>query len=560
MIPLSKYLKPLPGGQGFTFNYQPSRLDRNALYAMNRVFDREKVAQVRTKLHRAKLNADDLRKDLFKYASIKAPRLNDDAYHMIFESVDRDIFGDIKVVPLTHGAVAASPDLPRQKSPGIPLKTQGYATKGQALDDPAVIQSIRKLWYAVERKEPVVLPDVACYGRAQICVRDKNKVRATWGYPLAVYLTEGQYFYPILAALKNMEKPKIAYGIEIGTGGMNFVNDMLSAYPGHNYLVGDWSQFDGTVPAWLIRDAFKMVMRHIDFTTVRCAENKLWPVRETKSKIRFRALVSYFIDTPIQMSTGERFIKHGGVPSGSCWTNIIDGIINAIVTRYIIYSMTGALPRDDVYLGDDIVAVTEKPLDLEMFARIAQEKFSMRFNADKSWQTSEKTNVHFLGYFNLHGVPYKPVDTVIASSIYPERPVLSKFETIVRMIGQAYSCFEPTDAKNFFLAAQILQNEMPELEDRHIEDYTKDHTHWFKYLQTIGVSTRGGLKVPKVKPHELVWLTAPLAPRRQWFMVHHDLKRLAQLAHDRYNLDEESYEPQHALLYQNKPYPTSPYI
>lgn len=534
-----QYFKPLPPGNGFPFNYQPSRLDRNALFALNQVFDKEKIGQVRTKYHRAKLNIDDLRSDLLEYSCPKVNRLQDDAYYMIFESVDKDIFGDIKVIPLTHGAVAANPDLPRQKSPGIPLKVQGFATKGEAIDDPNVLNNIRKTWYAIERNEDVTLPDVACYARAQICSREKNKVRATWGYPLTVFLTEAQTFYPLLHELKNRDKPKVAYGVEIGTGGMNFINDMVSHFPKHNYLVGDWTRFDKTVPAWLIRDAFKMVLRHLDLTQVRSVDGALWPVRPSKSRKRFNAIVKYFIDTPVQLSNGERFIKHGGIPSGSCYTNLIDGIVNAIVTRYLIYSMTGALPLDDLYLGDDIIAITDKPLNLDVFSDLAKKKFSMVFNPDKSYQTSNKTNVHFLGYYNIHGVPYKPVDTVIASSVYPERPVLSKFETITRMIGQAYSCFEPEDAKKFFMAAQILQEEMPGLTSKMIEDFSSDHSHWFKYLRTIGVTTQGGLKIPKVTKHDLVWITAPQAPRRKWKPTVHNLQELAETAYRKWTLKEE---------------------
>lgn len=534
---MSKYLKPLPNGEGFSFNYMPSRLDRNALFALNQVFDREKISQVRTKYHRAKLNLNDLREDLLGYAKPKAKRDVDDAYYTIFESVDRDMFGDIKVIPLTHGAVASNPDLPRQKSPGIPLKQQGYATKGEALDDPNVLHNIRKEWYAIERGEDITLPDVACYARAQICSRDKNKVRATWGYPLTVYLTEGQYFYPLLEALKNKEKPKIAYGVEIGTGGMHYVQSMLHYHHDKNYLIGDWSKYDKTIPAWLIRDAFKMILRHIDMTQVRSSGGSLWPVRASKTKVRLRRLISYFIDTPIQLSSGERFLTHGGVPSGSCFTNLIDGIINAIVTRWIIYTQTGELPLDDLYLGDDIVAVTSKPLDLDKFSELAEKYFSMEFNADKSYQTSEPKNVHFLGYFNINGVPYKPVDTVIASSVYPERPTQTKMETMVRLVGQAYSCFEPTDAKRFFQAARILKDELTGLDEQMITEFTKDHSHWFKYLQTLGVSTRTGLTIPRVLNHEDIWLTAPLPPRRKWTPTFHNLDELAKDAYAKWVRD-----------------------
>lgn len=261
----SKYLKVLEPGEGFPFSYLNARLDRNALYALNCVFSREKNAQIRTKYHRAKLTLDTLREDLLEFAVPKSPRRHTDVYNAIFESVDRDIFGDSKCIPLTHGAVATHPALPYTKSPGLPYKLQSISTKREALETEGVLKNIRQMWYAIERREDVTLPDVACYARAQICDRENNKVRATWGYPLDVFLTEGQYFYPLLDIIKTKARPKVAYGIEIGNGGMHYINDMLHYYNKANYFVGDWSKFDKTIPAWLIRDAFKMMARHIDF-------------------------------------------------------------------------------------------------------------------------------------------------------------------------------------------------------------------------------------------------------------------------------------------------------
>lgn len=524
-----KGLKPLESGDGFSFNYQPSRLDRNALFAINKVFCRNKVAEARTKFHRAHLNVNDLRDDLLKYGVPKARRKVDDAYYAILESVDQDIFGDTFVVPYTHGAVAELPDLPRQKSPGLPLKLQGYKTKGDAINDPKVMQDIRKKWYAIERREDVILPDVACYARAQVCTRDKNKIRATWGYPLEVFLTEAQYFYPLLRALKERDTPKIAYGIEIGNGGMDYLQTSLDYHKGKTFVVGDWSSFDKTVPPWLIRDAFKILMRHIDMAQVQSANGTLWPVRPSKTRVRLEKLIHYFINTPIQMSTGERFLKVGGIPSGSCFTNVIDGIINAIVTRYTVYSMTNAMPCDDLYLGDDFVCIVNKPLDLELFSEIAKEEFSMIFNVEKSYQTGRAYNVHFLGYFNIYGYPYKPIDTIIVSSLYPERLTTTKFETVVRLVGQAYSCFDPIDASNFFRASKILQKEIEGLTDDVIHEFIHDHPHWFKYLQTIGVSAKT-ITIPDVGRSGFTMLTQPRAVKKRWKKTFYDLPTLMRRA------------------------------
>lgn len=200
---------------------------------------------------------------------------------------------------------------------------------------------------------------------------------------------------------------------------MNYIQEMLNYHHGKNYIVGDWSKFDKYVPAWLIRDAFKMVFRHVTKDRVRDVEGKEWPVNPAKTKRRWEAMVNYFINTPVQLSSGERFMKYGGVPSGSCFTNIIDGIVNAIVTRYLTYQMTGAMPLDDLYLGDDLIVITDKPLNMVSFADLAETKFSFTYNMDESYQTANPRNVHFLGYYNVTGIPYKPVDTTIASAVYP---------------------------------------------------------------------------------------------------------------------------------------------
>lgn len=179
----------------------------------------------------------------------------------------------------------------------------------------------------------------------------------------------------------------MAYGVEIGNGGMQYLNVMTTQFPGANYLIGDWSGFDTTVSAWLIRDAFKILEGHIDFEHVSThATGQIWPVSSVQSKRRWKTLVKYFIDTPIQLSSAERFMKHGGVPSGTAFTYLIDSVINAIIIRYCIYQFVGALPLADLYLGDDFVVVTSQPLNLELLTSFAKQQFSMDFNSDKSYQ------------------------------------------------------------------------------------------------------------------------------------------------------------------------------
>lgn len=531
-------LEKLPNGEPFPFNYSSSRIDRNALFALNTEFDPRIISATRTEYHRARLNIDDLKADLMQYDCPKPSRHVQPSYYMALESVRQDLkLYKTKIIPLTTGAVAKHPDFPGAKSPGLPWKTRGYKTKSEAVNDPAVLDEIRKVWYRVEQGHDVELPDVACYARAQISKRDKNKVRATWGYSLTLYLAEGAYFYPILDKLKNEQNPIIAYGTEIATGGMNFINDMVTAFPTLPILMGDWSRMDKTIPAWLIRDAFKIIAEAIDWSHVIDVDGKIWPVRENRSKRRWNKLVNYFIDTPIRLSNGERYMKHSGVPSGACFTNVIDSIVNAIAMRYITYETTGSLPIADIYLGDDSVIVLPTKVDLEHFSALLNDEFGLVFNAQKSFQTYNRQNVHFLGYYNDSGFPDKPIETIVASTIYPERPVRNKIETITRMVGQAYSCFNGRHAQSFFRCAKLLMEEEQLTEDD-INIAINTHPYQFKYLKTIGIDpTTIVFRDPGNMT--LSFDTAPSICRRKWKFRSRDLDSLYASGLKWFNINSE---------------------
>lgn len=518
-------LQPLPNGEPFPFNYSRAKIDRNALFALNQVFPPEAISAVRTKFHRSAMNFEDLKTNLLEYNKDRPPRNVMPSYYAAIASVRRDLdLPKNSIIPLTTGAVANHQDLPKAKSPGLPYKVRGYATKGDAIKDPQVLADIRKIWYDIEAGIPVQLADVACYARAHIATRDKNKIRATWGYPLEVYMAEASYFYPLLDVLKQAPNPIIAYGTEIGNGGMTFVNQMAEAFPTRPILLGDWTGFDHTIPAWLIRDAFRIIAEAIDWDHVQDSEGKIWPVRSNRSHRRWKTLVNYFIDTPIRLSNGERFIKHCGVPSGSCFTNVVDSIVNAIVMRYLVYELTGSLPKADIYLGDDSVIVLSDLIDLKLLADFALDQFGMVFNYEKSSQTYDRKLVHFLGYYNNSGTPYKPLDSIVASTIYPEHTVSDKATTITRLIGQCFSCFDPIDATKFIQAAEILRLEI-DMPTEMISDYITNHPERFKYLSTIGVDIKT-ISYPNIKHGVETWRTLPSINRRTWKFRDYDENHL----------------------------------
>lgn len=136
-----------------------------------------------------------------------------------------------------------------------------------------------------------------------------------------------------------------------------------------------------------------MVFEAIDLSKVQDSDGKLWPARPHRSKRRLKKIVEYFIDTPMRLRTGVRLMKHGGIPQGSCFTNIIDSIVNAIVCRYLVYSLTDSLPLDNVYMCDDSLLCLTELVDLEDYPELAQEQFGMKSI------TRRLAHLHFLGSY-----------------------------------------------------------------------------------------------------------------------------------------------------------------
>nr|APG78350.1 RdRp [Wenling partiti-like virus 1] len=483
----NKPFEVLPPGPAFPMNYSTARRDNNALYATNKVFGKEVIAAVRSKYHRSPLSLDALKEGLMKYEVPRVGRSHTNAYYMVLESVRRDLgLHDADLKPLTHGAVIQSPEVPNQKSPGLPYKLEGFKSKSDALADSRVCSEISQQWYDIEANKDTICPDAMCFARAQISTRDKTKIRPTWGYPLMMYIQEAAYVYPILRFLNKKPSRLLAYGLEMNRGGMAYLNSIKDTHPQSTTFMGDWSSFDTTVPAWIIRDAFRLLSEAFDLSHVESSDGVVWPVREQRSKRRWNRIIAYFIDTPIRLSTGERFIKHGGIPSGSCFTNIIDTIVNAIMVRYLIYNITGELPIEDVYMGDDSIAFVRHPFSLDTFASLAREQFGMNLNISKSLLSNRSDSIQFLGYYNNSGTPTKVLDTILASTVYPERTVIDPVETVARMIGQVYTCFDPQDAKSFLRCADMLREER-QLSTDDIEKIIHDNPLRFKFLMTIGV-------------------------------------------------------------------------
>ncbi|APG78258.1 RdRp [Hubei diptera virus 17] len=490
MISRMTHFNKLPSAEGFTFNLRPAKIDAWAYEACSRHFGDQKIKGVVETLHRSSISYTAMVDDLLGYQVKPSPRTELKSYHLAYASVRQDLNIDTPLIPLTMGAVPQREDFPGNKSPGLPYKQQGFKTKREVIDA-GKLHEINRDWQRIGfRKGKVELPDVCLFARAQIARKGKEKIRATWGYPLHVYLEEGRFFYPIMDWIKSREHDfPIAYGFETANGGMSVISEMLARNPLCKYICTDWKTFDKSIPPWLIRDAFAILAECIDWSHVKDVEGKIWSVRPGPSKIRWKRMIDYFVSTPIRTCKGERFLVSTGVPSGSCWTNLIDSIVNALVTRTCFYETTGAFPVDEIYLGDDGVIIARGVIDLELLALAAKSEFGLILNTDKSYVTTNPSNVHFLGYFNYGGFPFKNQDFLIASFIQPEHTRTSVVEACAAALGQMWSGFDPLYAVIWFnIICDLADRDNLTLEE--VQLHMRSHPHRHKYLNHVGINPK----------------------------------------------------------------------
>lgn len=488
-------LELLEADSGFPLDLRAPRTDKLALEAANHEFGTHVVDQVMKTYHRAKVSSEALRTDLQGYHRLFAgPGVRKEtAYQLALQSVRDQFTPSQLIVPLTLGAVEKHPNLVKGTSPGLPYrKLKNEATGDYFKTKLEVLEAGRssfwhRKWDLIGRGRSISLPDCCQYYQAQTCDVDTNKIRTVWGYPLDVIIEEGRWFFPYMDWVNEHSADiPVAYGKEMATGGMAYVDLMFRSFRRGNALMTEWSSFDKTIPPWLIRDCFQIIYESMDMEHVECSEGYKWPVGKSQSAMRFQRMVDYFINTPIRTHTGERFRKKGGVPSGSMFTNLIDTIINCVITRYLMLETTGFLPDANLYLGDDAVVITESSVDIDHVARLAREKFGMVLNRKKTSLTSRAENIQFLGYFNDNGKPERSQVHLISSFIHPERMVSEPMITVMRALGEMYATMNPWKALPWYkMLLWLMDNHRITLEELD-ESVAKRGGRFYIFLKTYG--------------------------------------------------------------------------
>jgi len=266
-----------------------------------------------------------------------------------------------------------------------------------------------------------------------------NKVRGVYAYPFDMWMLENIIYNDLI---KTYNKMDTCYGINITplTGKMHKM-----CTPGHK-LGNDFSRFDKTVHPFLIKAAFKIINRNLDY-----GEYQIRGVPDHRAMRNIqRVIQDYFINTPLVLPNGEFFAKKSGIPSGSLLTNLIDSVVNALATVYC--SKTLSAPIDltrSKFFGDDSLIYafpgTRLP-SAEEYSDCFWQSFGLITSPTKAYECDD-TSVEFVGFKLSDQSSHldRPIIGLLASLIHPETTDRSTEDFYQRLIGISYcGAFNPT--------------------------------------------------------------------------------------------------------------------
>jgi len=449
----------------------------------------EYISNIHSTWHRPSGDNAKLEENLMPYGDELPKRSFDAAYLAILKKTLDELRPAEPIIPLTLGGAAKHTQMQHSTSPGFPWTTKGYRSKLEVFQDKPAMGLIHRAWDSIGRGIPWQLPDCLGFHRVVASPKEKSKIRPVWGFPTDVIVEEARFFFPLMEELKLINNERDTF---YGTG----METMLSGHqhlarnfdtPGVKYVLNsDLSQFDAHVPAWIIRDIFSHISSWFDFTRVRDSEGKIWNVKKEQTCRRWKALISYFINTKVRLPNGTRFQKCQGVPSGSMFTNLIDTCVNAVQFRTVLYHID-SLPVKDYYYGDDSTIFLRDALDLDNVAHLLKMHFGAVLNVDKTILSDNQDNIHWLGYFHRNTGPRRDFDFIIASTLFPDRLVNTALDAAARMLGQLYSCMDPKHSVVFYDAIKWLLNRY-EIPDDALHSYVASlPSKAMKYLTTLGL-------------------------------------------------------------------------
>jgi hypothetical protein len=319
--------------------------------------------------------------------------------------------------------------LPSSTSAGLPFAPG--IKKGEVKNH--LVRLANAQWRRISRGDSLLVAPCRAGVRRQLREKGKNKPRLVWAYPGYINVLENQFSGPFL----KKDKPSfLGWSVNWMDQGKSLFR-IISARGWNSVAQIDFSSFDSTVSARLIRMAFKIIEDCLDLSD--------------NQRRMLGQLEAYFIHTPLVMYDSIRR-KHRGIPSGSAMTQLVGSIVNMIACyycsfkngRYQIIDRRSCFLGDDslVYFNEGMAKVDFEELFLSHFSdlglNVSPEKTNYTINFDGS---SSQAPIKFLGREIVRGRYYYKIDRdkLSAQVMWPENPDRTKYDTATRLIGLVWA-------------------------------------------------------------------------------------------------------------------------
>lgn len=422
----------------------PSDLARDSL---NEVIGRDKVQSILDSYLRSNVSYDALRDDVLQFGTFFPGDIDVDEkiWNETVQEVLKGFTLPKKSNPIHYNELFDNDELrsklPLSHSPGLPFSytyntPNPIKTKREAME--VIRQEMRtnihnaKFKGARLKLSPVI---VSCRNH-MIMNGCSEKIRAIYAYPTDAWMVEVMLYKDLIEKFKQYDNT--IYGMKTIPilGGLNKLSSP-------NWKIAlDMKLMDKTAPPFVISTAFWIVEQLIDWTVY--ADGGI-PDSASLLKLH-KTMEDYFINTPMQLPTGEIIIKKGGVPSGTHLTNLLDSIIMALISTYTMKILEiPYILEDSRYMGDDGRTVLARHFvpqqDILMkIADVMFKCFGMIVNANKS-KLVPPWHEDFLGYElrSPYTLPFRDITPLLASFLIPEGRDKTASDTLMRLIGLSYA-------------------------------------------------------------------------------------------------------------------------
>ncbi|BBC77402.1 putative RNA-dependent RNA polymerase [Pythium nunn virus 1] len=295
------------------------------------------------------------------------------------------------------------------------------------------------LQHMTQRGKSVYIPPCKVALRGHLSSQEEQKSRPVWVYPVEVTILESKWAIPFYEHLeRNVET------VHFGANAMPKLSQLLmGGLADHSEaaeITLDWSNFDSSIPNWLINQAFDIIWESFDNQYAYHEGEAVYggEVMERKNINLFRWIKEYFINTKIMLPSGDVVRKTHGIPSGSFFTQAVGSIVNYIMVKALdLYFSWGA--RRIRILGDDssflIPLFSEKKCEAKAIQNAAWKAFGVTLKLPKLRISTTQKQRKFLGYQITGHRLFRDDDEFLKLVLYPERDVETLEQSASRVLA-----------------------------------------------------------------------------------------------------------------------------